>query len=394
MPRNSNRILIIGAGIAGLTSAIALHRTGHDVRVFERYPQVEPLGAGLVLWSNAVGALRAIGLEHAVHEIGNPLEVFSILDAEGRILAETDAGAIAQRIGTPTVAVDRGDLTSALLKALPEGVVQTHRELTGFQHGGNRVIATFADGTQESGDLLIGADGLRSTVRAQIHGPQAPRYAGYTAWRAISENPGTGAIAPHQTFETWGNGLRFGWVPLTRNRVYWFAVKNAPENQTSDPRGHKAELLELFGDWSDPIRATLENANETEIMRHDIYDRPPITSWGIGPVTLAGDAAHPMTPNTGQGAAQAIEDAVVLADTLSRYRTIDGALRAYETQRIPRTKMITEVSHQLGQASQIAHPHVATLRNAIVRWVPDSISSRQIGSIVDWKAPKIEKESR
>jgi FAD-dependent urate hydroxylase len=387
MVRNRKRIIIVGAGIAGLTCAIALHRTGHDVHVFERYPRIEPLGAGLVLWGNAVAALRAIGIDSAIDDIGEQLESFTILDRLGRVLARTDAGAIARRTGVPTVAVDRGELITELIQSLPEDCIQTGRDIAGFHRREKHVDIEFVDGAKETGDILIGADGIRSTVRAQIHGPHPPRYAGYSAWRAISTNPGSTAVEPHQTFETWGEGLRFGWVPLTRNRVYWFAVKNAPESQQPDERGHKTELLELFGKWHHPIPATLENADEVAIMRHDIYDRPPILSWGVGPVTLAGDAAHPMTPNTGQGAAQAIEDAVVLADCLSRFRTNEGALRAYEAIRSPRTRMITNLSHQMGSVAQLENQYGALTRNLIARAIPDTLSARQINWITDWTPP-------
>lgn len=388
MNQRRYRVLIIGGGIAGLTTGIALYRAGHEVRIFERRARIEPLGAGLILWSNAVNALRAIELEDAVLSIGQPLARMAIIDPSGSPLTGTDARLISQKAGSTTVAVHRADLISILLANLPDDAVVTDKQFDQFETGHGSVTALFADGSAETGDILVGADGLHSRVRAQVHGDHHPRYSGYTAWRAISPNTGNPLFGDDISTETWGHGLRFGWVPLSRNRVYWFATKNARAGQQPDAEGHKAELLRHFGDWHTPIRTTIEATTEEAILRHDIYDRPPITNWGIGSVTLAGDAAHPMTPNTGQGAAQSIEDAVVLASCLTTYRTIAGALRAYERIRAPRTSTITDLSRRIGIAAQIEKPTLVRLRDSIARLTPDGQSARQLERIVGWQPPQ------
>ncbi len=389
MAQRTYRVMVIGGGIAGLTTAIALNRAGHEVRVFERYPRIEPLGAGLILWSNATNALRAIGLDKAVCSIGQPLARLAIVDVSGLTLAQTDARMISQQAGATTVAVHRADLVTALLAHLPDDAVATSKQFEYFSFEGGSVVAYFADGSRETGDVLVGADGLHSRVRAQIHGNHHPRYSGYTAWRAISPNTGNPLLGDDVSTETWGCGLRFGWVPLTGNRVYWFAVKNAPEGQHREPGGHKQELLRHFSDWHAPIPATLEATPDDAILRNDIFDRPSLPHWGVGPVTLAGDAAHPMTPNTGQGAAQAIEDAVVLEHYLSRYRTIDGALRGFEQSRIPRTSMITTLSRRIGVAAQIENAALCRIRDTVARLTPDDQGASQIEGIVNWQAPQI-----
>lgn len=381
------RIVISGAGIAGLTAAIALHRMGHDVHVFERHPELQPVGAGLILWSNAVNALRAIGLEHSILSIGHRLSELEILDREGATLSHMDAATIGLKVGSPTLAVHRAELMSLLRQQLPEDAISTGNRLTDFEQSDGSITARFNNDSEVKCDVLVGADGIWSTVRAQIHGNQPARYSGYTAWRAVTANPI--AESTTRSTESWGNGLRFGWVPISNNRVYWFAVKNAHEGEAPSASGHRVELLSLFGDWHDPIRETILSTHEDEIVRHDIYDRPPIAHWGVAQVTLAGDAAHPTTPNTGQGAAQAIEDAVVLTDCLNRYRTIDGALRAYESVRYPRTKMITDVSRQMGRLAQLDNEYAARARNWLAGLVPDGVSARQISAIVDWTPPDL-----
>jgi FAD-dependent urate hydroxylase len=387
MQQERRSIMIIGAGIAGLTAAIALSREGHHVRVFERHTAVEPLGAGLILWSNAITALRHIGLEPDALEIGQPLSTLAITSTTGRILGHTDAEKISETAGASTIAVHRADLISLLLQRVPSDCLQTGRSFISASREGANVVAHFKDGTSETAEVLIGADGLFSRVRESLHGAEAPRYSGYTAWRGISKRPDGLSNHSNNSTETWGRGTRFGWVPLTRDRVYWFAVKNAPEGEELAADRDRAELQRLFGSWHSPIPETLAATPDSGILRHDIYDRDPRASWGEGPITLSGDAAHPMTPNTGQGAAQALEDAVVLTSCLSKYRTVDAGLRAYEAERIPRTAMITRLSRRIGSVAQIENPLLCWVRDTVSRSTPESVTLRQFGGLVNWSPP-------
>ncbi len=387
MKQKRHSVLIIGAGIAGLTAAIALSRQGHPVRVFERHAEVRPLGAGLILWSNAITALRHIGLEPEVQQIGQPLSTLAITGTDGRVLGRTDAARLSSTAGAQTIAVHRADLISALLSHLPEECLQTGKAFASCTRDGSGVVAHFKDGSSETGDVLIGADGLHSRVRDSLHGFEAPRYSGYTAWRGISPRPDVALANPDASTETWGRGARFGWVPLTNDRVYWFAVKNAPEGESAAEDSDRAELEQLFGKWHDPIPQTIAATPDSAILRHDIYDRDPRSSWGHGPITLSGDAAHPMTPNTGQGAAQAIEDAVVLASCLSTYQTVDAALRSYEKTRIPRTSMITTLSRRIGSVAQVENPILCWVRDSLSRATPESVTLRQFEGLVNWNPP-------
>src|SRR5262245_14528321 len=186
-------------------------------------------------------------------------------------------------------------------------------------------VAVAADGSEERGDLLVGADGLSSLVRRAI--ADAPiRYAGYTAWRGVSSVP----VEPGRLTESWGVGERFGLVDIGRGRTYWFATKNAPEGEPDEPRGRKAEIMWRFSGWHEPIAAVARAADESAILRNDVYYLEPLPRWSSGRVVLVGDAAHATTPGVGQGAAQAIEDAVVLADQLARDDDLATALAEYE----------------------------------------------------------------
>ncbi len=184
-----------------------------------------------------------------------------------------------------------------------------------------------ADGNEVEGDVLVGADGLHSVVRARLHGYKPPRYAGYTAWRAVITAPDV----PLCPGESWGRGARFGHARVPGGRVYVYATRNAPEG-VHGPGGELAELRRIFGAWHDPIPALLTAMEGADILRNDILDRPALRRWGTGRITLLGDAAHPMTPNLGQGACQALEDAVVLARQMGSCGAVEPALRRYESR--------------------------------------------------------------
>jgi 2-polyprenyl-6-methoxyphenol hydroxylase-like FAD-dependent oxidoreductase len=231
---------------------------------------------------------------------------------------------------------------------------------------------------EERVDALVGADGLWSTVRRTLHGDSTPRYAGYTAWRGVIAYAGDVRAS-----ETWGRGRRFGLVPLADGRVYWFATANAPEHSQM-PEGDKSELLGRFGRWHDPIPSVIEQTPDSAILRNDIYDLKPLKTWGIGRVTLLGDAAHAMTPNLGQGACQAIEDGVVLADCLAREPDTVEALRSYERARAPHTAMVIERSRRLGRVGQLQNPVATWLRDTLVGALPARSQLSQLAPIVGY----------
>jgi 2-polyprenyl-6-methoxyphenol hydroxylase-like FAD-dependent oxidoreductase len=378
----ARRVLIVGGGIGGLVTAIALRREGADVTVFERASELAPVGAGLTLWANAISALQRIGLGDVLASVGKPLMRSRILSWRGDTLGETPVERLSKRFGTPLIAVHRADLQDALLRELGPGAVRTGAACTGFQQDGAQARVMLASGETVAGDLLIGADGLRSTIRAQLFGAAAPRYAGYTAWRGI-----TRISAPQwdeaMATETWGAGRRFGLVPLSNRRLYWFATLNTPEGMGDKPGGGKRELLDLFATCHNPIPAVIEATEEGAILRNDIYDRPPLSSWSQGRVTLLGDAAHPTTPNMGQGACQAIEDAAALATRLRAAPTVAAALQAYESQRLTRANAIVAQSRRLGEIAQWQNRWAAGARDTLFGMIPDALLFRQLEAALE-----------
>ncbi len=376
------QVLIIGGGIGGLAAAIALQRIGLTATVFERTPELREVGAGLSLWPNAVKALDKLGLGEQLRAIGLSNGRAGIRAWDGTPLMQLSASALEQTFGAPTIVVHRADLQTLLCAALAPDTLRLGWECTGMRQDAEGVTARFADGQAVRGDLLIGADGIRSIMRTQLLGEQPLRYAGYTAWRGVTH------FAYDQLLlgETWGRGTRFGIAPLNQERVYWFATRNAPAGSAATPDGHKAELLRRFRGWHDPIPAVIAATDVTAILHNDIYDLQPLKTWGRGRVTLLGDAAHAMMPNLGQGACQALEDAVALAAGLRTGSSGSTGLRAYEMQRINRANAIVRQSWRVGRIAQLEHPLTVGLRNLVFKYTPSAVSMQQFTWLFGYEA--------
>jgi 2-polyprenyl-6-methoxyphenol hydroxylase-like FAD-dependent oxidoreductase len=376
-PKSATSAVIIGAGPGGLTAAIALSQVGINVQVFERAARPEVAGAGLALYPNATRVLATLGLGDAVAGAGMPIEMAEIRTWQGKVLTRSNVGRLSAISGAPAIAIHRADLQRILLEVAGQSRIQFGAELRGFVQNGDGVVASFADGAEVRADVLVGADGLYSPVRAQLLGATPPRYAGYLAWRGIAslEPPNVPAGCG---FEAWGRGARFGMFRIGGGRVYWFATANGPEHGRDGPGGRKRDVLERFRAWAAPVPAIIDATDADAILRHDIYDREPAPRWSEGRVTLLGDAAHPMTPNLAQGAAQAIEDGLALATCLTEELAVVEALRRYERWRQPRTATLVAQSRRLGQVGQWEHPLACALRDRLVSLTPASITERQL----------------
>jgi len=359
------KALIAGGGIGGLAAAIGLRRAGWDVEVFERAPALAEVGAGISLWRNALAALDRLGVLGPLLDLGIEGQSGAFRTPDGSILLDMKAGAVDTSRGGVILLLHRAELLDVLLHALGRDAVRTGARLVGFDQDAGGVTARFEDGREARGDLLVGADGLRSTVRAALFGPGPPRYVGYAAWRAVvAFDPSR--LAPG---ETWGRGRRFGQWGMTGGRTYWYAARTVPEGGGDPPEGRKRGLLDLFAGWHEPIEELIRATDESAILRNDIYDRPPLRRWSEGRVAILGDAAHPMTPDMGQGACQAIEDAVALADVLAGAGPdeVPAALRAFEAFRIPRASRIVRESRNAGAIAQWSNPIACRAREALLR---------------------------
>jgi 2-polyprenyl-6-methoxyphenol hydroxylase-like FAD-dependent oxidoreductase len=367
------RVIVVGGGIGGLSAAIGLRRTGHEVLVLEQAPRIDPIGAGLTLFANAMRALDRLGVGEAVAARGAAATRSAILTWNGRELTRIPSDLL-----EGTIAVHRADLQAEL--AVAAGEVRLGVQVTAVEQHDDGVVARGADGSEERGDLLVGADGLNSVVRRAV-ADRPIRFAGYTAWRGVSPVP----VEPGRLTESWGVGERFGLVDIGRGRTYWFATKNAPEGESDEPQGRNAEIVRRFSGWHEPIAAVAESADEGAILRNDVYYLEPLPRWSEGRVVLIGDAAHATTPGIGQGAAQAIEDAVVLADRLAPSGDLATALGEYEAIRRPRAEAVLKLSRRADKAAQLASPLGWRLRNALVRRLPERAQRRQLEALVRYE---------
>lgn len=360
------KIIIAGGGIGGLAAAVALRKVGVEPLVLERAPVIREVGAGLSLWSNAVLALVRLGVHDALVPHTTRCDRMVTQSSDGEEIDDVDLTAIAERAGNPSIFAHRGELQRVLLEACGAERVRTGAAVVGFEQSDTGVRVRLEDGRVEEGDALIGADGLRSAVRSQLFGPiEEPRYAGYTGWRGIAP---VVLDADHPTTSRFilGAGAQAGIHTCGEARTYWFLTHNGPAGGTDAAGGHHAAVNEVIAGWTSPLAAIVEATPEDAISRHDVYDRPPIESWGEGRVTLLGDSVHSTTPNLGQGACMALEDAVVLAHHLRGATSIPDALRAYEKARRERTAFVTNTSRRLGKMFQIENVVLRKMRDVLL----------------------------
>jgi 2-polyprenyl-6-methoxyphenol hydroxylase-like FAD-dependent oxidoreductase len=282
-------------------------------------------------------------------------------------------------MGASLVALHRARLHALLLDALGSGIVTTGAQVVSFEQTADFVQVALMTGERVEAKLLVGADGLHSNVRAQLVGNEPPVYSGYTSWRGVT--PANAVTVPARTTESWGRGERFGIVPIGFGEIYWFAVADARANGRDTDV--KRELMARFGSWHEPVAAIIEATPAERVMRTDIYDRAPIERWHSGRVVLLGDAAHPMTPNLGQGAGQAIEDAVVLDECLAQATSIEEALTHYEQRRVARANGIVRASRQFGAVAQWSNPIAAWLRDRAMSLAPPSAAVRQARKLME-----------
>ncbi len=376
----SKKVIIIGGGIGGVTAAIALKRAGMDVTVYERAEELREVGSGLPLWTNALRALHKLGLSDELEQLGVQVTSVRVSTWSGDTLTDTSNDKYLKKLGTITIVVHRAELLALLLKTLGEDRVQLGMNCVGFIQDATGVCARFAGGQEARGDVLIGADGIHSITRTQLFGLIKPGYVGYTCWRGLAHISRTGL----ETW-AWGKGCQFGITPMSKERAYWFVQKYAPEGENDKPGGKKGEILEMFHDWHDPIPAVIEATAETDILRNDIYELKHLRQWSQGRVTLLGDAAHAMTPNLGQGACQAIEDAVALGACLNEATDIATALQLYEKRRVTRANNITRLAHLIGQSVQWENPLLSGARNTIIRNIPVSMAIKRFMWLLDYQ---------
>jgi 2-polyprenyl-6-methoxyphenol hydroxylase-like FAD-dependent oxidoreductase len=369
------QILVIGAGISGLATAVALQRRNHEVTVIEERTETSS-GAGISIWPNALAALDEIGVGNAVREVGGRVTAGALRWRNGTFLRHPTPERLVKALGEPLVVIRRSALTKVLADALADGTVRTGLSAVELVATTDGVRLALSDSTMREAAAVIGADGARSIVARHLNGALAHRYAGYTAWRGVASH----AIDPDIAGEVLGPGVEFGHVPLGADRTYWFATERAPAGRVA-PEGELSYLRARFASWADPIPAVLAATHPDDVLRNDLYDRDQARQWSRGPVVVVGDAAHPMRPHLGQGGCQGLEDAAVLARFVDADDNLAAAFARFAAFRLPRVRPLVRESKLIGQMVNMRPGFLSGLASRATVLMPEALVTRHLAAV-------------
>lgn len=374
------KITIIGAGIGGLTLAIALQKKGIEVEIFEATSAFGKVGAGIVLAINAMQVYQRLGLAQQLKANGNCLEKMAITSADLKIMAGNELAYFEEKYALNNVAIHRATLHEILLSELPNVPLHLNKKLKNLEEHVEGIHLEFLDGTTHTADLVIGADGIHSGVRQSIFPQAKERFAKQLCWRGVVPfklEKGMDATMR----EAWGNGRRFGIVPIEKGQVYWFACASYQKNAKEAFEG--TDLSALFSDFDPLVTQLIKASPSNQIIEAELSDLELLKTWHKGKVCLMGDAAHATTPNMGQGANQAIESAWVLADCLAKEVDYHTAFECFQKTRQAKAHQIIKTSWQIGKLAHLQNPVLTTFRNAMVRITPDAIGRKQLGKVFE-----------
>ncbi len=368
------RVAIIGAGIGGLTTALALQRYNIKCTVYESAADLQPIGAGIIMASNAMQVYKHLGIDNTIRKAGNRISAMKITSPDLSVLSNADLTSYEQKYQQHNVAIHRGVLQRILLDAVGKENIILGKRLTHINstHAGYRL--GFEDGDEAFTDYLIGADGIRSKVRTLLFKKSYLRNSGQVCWRGICKFD-TPQHYHYELNEAWGKGKRFGFVRIDNENVYWYALANTGKAEKN------SSLLQLFQDFN-PIACQLIAATPAPaIFYAELYDLAPIARWHAEKVCLIGDAAHATTPNLGQGACQAIEDAYILGELFGKHGDLTAAFTEYPSVRTKKANHIVMTSRTIGKLAHLENILAIKLRNLIMKATPKSVTQKQLDKI-------------
>ncbi|KPA89804.1 FAD-dependent monooxygenase [Pseudomonas sp. RHF3.3-3] len=378
------KAIVAGAGVGGLTAGIALQRAGWQVTVFEAAQTLRTGGTGLSIMANAMAALNSIGAHAPVEQAGQEIRQFFFKKTGGAPITSIPIHEIGEQLGYPSMSIQRPLLLRALAQQLAPDTLITGMRCAGYTNHAHGVTVHFEDGSSQAADLLIGADGLNSVIRRQMLGETPLRSSGYIAWLAVTpfSHP---VMTEGYVAHYWGRGKRFGLCDVGDGHAYWWGTCNH-ENASHDALSlNKQEVLDAYAGWAPEVCAAIEATPDDVILKMHARDRQPVEQFCDGHVALLGDAAHPMLPSLGQGAAQAIEDAVVLADRLAKTPDLRTALAEYEAHRHPRANEIVNTARFMSGIEQAESSIACWLRDWYMRLAPKSSVRKKNIDIMSFK---------
>lgn len=352
------KIVIIGAGIGGLTAGIALKQAGYQVEIYDRVRELRPVGAGISLWSNGVKVLNRLGLGREMAKIGGQMDKMQYRTKTGELLNDVDLLPLIEEVGQRPYPVARAELQNLLCQAYGAEIKTDHRCI-GVEQDEQSVTAIFENGHRATGDILIAADGVRSVLRDYVlDEPVQPQYAGYINWNGLV--PASEDLAPKNSWVIYvGEHKRASMMPVADNRFYFFFDVPLPSDTPADPDRYQAELFEHFKGWADPVQRLIQRIDPQTTARPAIHDTRPFERFVRGRVALLGDAAHATCPDLGQGGCQALEDAFVLMQYLMTTNiSIEYALTRYEQDRMERANPVVEKARKRAEVIHGKDPEV------------------------------------
>jgi 2-polyprenyl-6-methoxyphenol hydroxylase-like FAD-dependent oxidoreductase len=360
---NSRSALIVGAGIGGLAAGVALQRAGWSVCVHERAASPRELGFGLLLARNALSALRQLGVAVALRR-GTAGAGVEIRRLNGRVIRRFDIPA-----GMPTVVALRTELYGALLNAVGDSALKLGSDVVSYFETPEGVTVRFRDGGTHAGRILVGADGVNSAIRQQLHpGEPPPRPSGFCAVRGVAHGV-AGCLNGLAAVAYLDDGVEAATARAGTDAVYWY-LSLLSRDIPADARTPAAIVRRLVSSFEAPL-TTIVSATMPDDMRFDdLLMRDPLPSWGARRVTLLGDAAHPLLPHTAQGAAQALEDAVALGVALADAVDVDNALRRYEQARMKRTRALIRLGPRIARVTTTRNVAIQVARSAAIKMLP------------------------
>ncbi|MEM9994990.1 MAG: FAD-dependent urate hydroxylase HpxO [Acinetobacter pittii] len=352
-------VVIIGAGMGGLTTGIALKKFGHQVRIFERTEKILPVGAAISLWSNGVKCLNYLGLTDKIAKLGGQMDDLAYVDGlTGDVMTQFSLLPLIEEVGQRPYPVARADLQNMLMDEFGRDQIYLGKKMVSLEDKTDSVEVHFADGSSTQADLLIGADGTHSLTRTYVLGQQVQRrYAGYVNWNGLVEI--SEDLAPAQQWTTYvGEGKRASLMPVADGKFYFFLDVPLPAGLDNNRDEYKKLLKQYFVDWCQPVQQLIERLDPQKTNRVEIHDIEPFTQFYKGRVVILGDAAHSTTPDIGQGGCQAMEDAIYLARSLQiNTLGLEDALRRYQNKRneranelVLRARKRCDVTHMKDEA--------------------------------------------
>lgn len=367
-------VTIIGAGIGGLTTALTLQQKGLQVTVFEASPEIKPVGAGIIIANNAMQVFQKLGIQDKIEKAGNKISYIKITDAQLKPISVVDLKEYEKKHAVHNIAIHRGKLQKILADEVGYENIRLSKRLSKIEK--KEVFKlTFEDNSTFESKLVIGADGIKSVVRNQLFEKSTLRDARQICWRGICDMK-----LPEKYHteinEAWGKGKRFGFVKISEAKVYWFALINAKNAILGEQN-----VIELFSDFHVDIQNIIAATPENQIIISDIMDLKPIDKWQNENVCLIGDAAHATTPNLGQGACQAVEDAYVLGRLLESGMPIENTFKYYEKARRKKAHAIVNTSWTFGKMAHMENEFGIWLRNIFLRNLPKAVQRKQMNAL-------------